>query len=280
MELSPLYDLIHHLQFGTHLHIGVVFLGNHGNEKCSLPHTHKIHKGHVCELLKSYPEKMKLCRRCRGYAIKKATRTQTAFGALCVHGIYEYTHPVCIDGTVICIIFIGNILTSEGHNKLLHTLNRKTLPTHTMENGFDYARCSKMGMLIESYIRMLLEKYPVEKKESSSLQRNILNFIAENLTYDISMRDVADFFHYNEVYFGRLFRKEMGMCFTDYLHQERIKIAKELLKGDSSITDVSQKCGFNTITYFNRIFKKYVKKTPTEYRGELKTQLENISPIQ
>ncbi len=270
MEHSNLYDLIKHLQYGTKLHIGVVFLGNYGNEKCILPHIHQIHKNPICDKFKSTAEGMKRCHRCRNYAIKKATQKKTPFGALCTNGVYEYTYPVCVGQDVVCIIFIGNILTDSGLKKIKQRTKEINIPKETMERNISYEKCEELGRLIESYILFLLEKYPPEKQATNPLCSNIVSYIADNIEYDISMRDVADFFHYNVVYFGRLFKKEFGTSFSEYLRTERIKLAKTLLKTEVSIISISQKTGFNTVTYFNRIFKQYVGKTPSEYRKSIK----------
>ena len=74
-------------------------------------------------------------------------------------------------------------------------------------------------------------------------------------------------FHYNEEYLGRLFKKETHMSFSDYVSKQRIERAKRLLiETNDSVVSIAVKVGFNNVTYFNRVFKKYLNMTPLEFR--------------
>ena len=95
-----LYDLIRYLQKGTNLHIGVLFFGSYGNELCRLPHAATIHTSPVCEQMKLGSAGFRRCFRCRNMAIRKALETKRAFGGLCSNGVYEYMHPVVLEGEV------------------------------------------------------------------------------------------------------------------------------------------------------------------------------------
>ena len=107
MEYSKLYDLINYLQYGTNLHIGVLFLGSYGNDMVKLPHRQEIHAGVLCDEFKT--QNFDRCYRCRNKAVYKALKTKKDFGGVCINGIYEYTRPVVINDEVASIIYIGNI---------------------------------------------------------------------------------------------------------------------------------------------------------------------------
>ena len=124
MEYNSLFDLILALQYGTKLHIGVVFLGNFGTEKTYLPRKHSIHTAPVCELHKSTKTGLRRCIRCRNLAIRRAALRKNPFGGLCINGVYEYTHPVVQDGQTVCVIYAGNILTESGRKKLENRLQK------------------------------------------------------------------------------------------------------------------------------------------------------------
>ena len=72
MEYNSLYELITYLQYGTGLHIGVLFFGNYGNQKCILPFEQTIHASAICDEFKSRPGGLDRCFRCRKAAIKEA----------------------------------------------------------------------------------------------------------------------------------------------------------------------------------------------------------------
>ncbi len=267
MEYSSLYDLISYLQYGTHLHIGVLFFGDYGNEKCILPHKQTIHAGKICDEFKSHEDGYRRCFKCRNLAVKKALTTKKPFSGFCINGVFEYTRPVVIENDVACIIYIGNIL-SENSEKLKSRLPEKLHLLDTLEKNFGLDDCEKVGGLLETYIRTLLENIPsCNKNKFNPLIENIKNYIEANLEFDIKISQIAEAFHYNERYLGRLFKKETNMSFSDYISSKRLIKSKSLLKNtDFTVLDISSKLGFNNVTYFNRLFKKTFKITPTEYR--------------
>lgn len=266
MEYSKLYEMIEYLQYGTKLHIGVFFLGNYGNAMVKLPHRQEIHFGALCERFKE--KNFKRCFRCRNHAVYKAIKTKRAFGGVCVNGIYEYTRPIVINDEVAGIIFVGNILDREsGYPRLKRNLGGDDLLMDTLEKDFGEEKCESVSRLLESYIRVLLEKY-TEKPESHPVIDNVKSYIEDNLEFDIDLPHIAQLFHYNEQYFGRFFKKETGSSLSSYINARRLEKAYQLLqKSNDTILAVANRSGFNSVSYFNRVFKKVYGLTPSECRG-------------
>lgn len=271
MEYSSLYDLIRFFSRGTKLHIGVIPLGNFGGEAFYLPFDQTIHASKACQRFKESDGGFRRCYRCRQMAIEKALLTQTDFGGYCINGVYEYTRPVVIDDEVAAIIYIGNILKRGGNSAALaRLLKENTELLETLETDFDEEDCCALGRLIESYIRALWEQEArLSLDRKPSLIENVKTYVAANLEYDISLSDMARIFHYNTQYFGRLFKRETGESFAEYINRERVTRAAEYLKGDLNVTSIAYRVGFNNITYFNRSFKRCFKVSPLEYKRNL-----------
>lgn len=97
--------------------------------------------------------------------------------------------------------------------------------------------------------------------------RNVFEYFEENYSHDISSKDAAKQLGYNQSYFCRIFKKNFGVCFSEYLNIYRISAAKKLLESkDKKICDIAFECGFLSPTYFSRCFKKYIGMLPSEYR--------------
>ncbi len=72
----------------------------------------------------------------------------------------------------------------------------------------------------------------------------------------------------SEVYFRRLFVRSIGMPPIQYLQQLRLNAARaSLLRGDRTVTEIAQECGYSSVYHFCRIFKNKCGCTPTEYRS-------------
>ncbi len=266
MEYNSLYDLIRYLQYGTKLHIGVLFFGDYGNKKCILPNSHKIHSGKICDVFKSSDNGFKRCSKCRNLAIKKALLTKKTFSGYCINGIFEYIRPIIINNEVASIIFIGNIL-DKNSKRLARKLHDKEYLLETLENKFTAKDCETVGSLLEVYIKTLLKNVPPEEDALNPLIENIKSYINENIEFNVTLSHISELFHYNQQYLGRLFKKETGMNFNEYINLEKLKNAKYILEQTNlKVLDVSYRVGFNNVTYFNRIFKKHFGLSPTEYR--------------
>jgi AraC-like DNA-binding protein len=71
-------------------------------------------------------------------------------------------------------------------------------------------------------------------------------------------------------YFCKMFKKATGLKFTDYVSRIRVEKAKNLLLNRNlRVSEIAYEVGFQSLTHFNRVFKKILGLSPTEYRGQL-----------
>lgn len=116
--------------------------------------------------------------------------------------------------------------------------------------------------MIDAYV----SHYECDKKISSTLKPAI-DYIYKNKSENITVENMAKVCHISQSYFSRLFSKEMGDSFSNYISKLKINWAKELLEeSDMSVSQVSDELGFNEPGYFIKIFKKYEGVTPSVYR--------------
>lgn len=84
---------------------------------------------------------------------------------------------------------------------------------------------------------------------------------------DISLEDVAKMVGLSRTYFSTLFEKETGATFTEFLNNLRLSEARRLLKTSNlKLYEISERCGFNSVEYFGRLFRKVCGTTPAQYR--------------
>lgn len=106
------------------------------------------------------------------------------------------------------------------------------------------------------------------RKRTAMRQINkAFEYIQENYPSDITLKDVSSSVGFSEYHFSRLFKDYTGMTFLSFLNSCRIKQAEKLLRqSEKPILDIALESGFNSLTTFNRIFKKYKGCSPTFYR--------------
>lgn len=99
----------------------------------------------------------------------------------------------------------------------------------------------------------------------------VFNFVRENFKRQISLDEAADIASMTSPSFARYFKKVTGKTFTHFVNEYRLVHASKLLaETAASITDVCFESGFNNFSHFNKQFREYSGKSPSEYRKEMK----------
>ena len=106
-------------------------------------------------------------------------------------------------------------------------------------------------------------------KSDKNLDRikDVIKYIETNYENPISIDEIAAVSGFSPSHFMKFFKKIMGTSFIDYLNDYRLSMASRmLLSSDDSILDVAAYCGYDNLSYFNRIFKRKYGMTPSQYR--------------
>ena len=114
---------------------------------------------------------------------------------------------------------------------------------------------------------LLVKKHSL--KPYSPLVQKVISRVEFDLAGDLSLKANAKALNVNASYLSTLFKKELGMNLTEYVNGKRVEYAIYLLNTTKlSISAVGQRCGIQDDNYFTKIFKKYVGKTPKQFRQE------------
>jgi AraC-like DNA-binding protein len=94
---------------------------------------------------------------------------------------------------------------------------------------------------------------------------NILSYINEHLTEDVSIDLLAEHFFISKYYLMHSFKEETGYTIGNYLSAKRLRYAKELISGGMPVTQACFECGFKNYSTFSRAYKKNFKVPPTQH---------------
>ena len=108
-----------------------------------------------------------------------------------------------------------------------------------------------------------------QKKSESDIIQSALNYIEENLDKPIQLSDVAKLIGVSEPYLSSFFKSSMNENFIPYVNRQKIKKAKELLAEGKLVYQVSDFLGYESTTYFSKVFKRVEGVTPEQYRKNL-----------
>ncbi|MBX7125531.1 MAG: AraC family transcriptional regulator [Cyclobacteriaceae bacterium] len=105
----------------------------------------------------------------------------------------------------------------------------------------------------------------------------ICQHVQQRATGKIALDETAALVHLSRSAFCKFFRRATGKTFTDYVNDIRIgNVCEQLIASDLPINEIAYRSGFDSLTYFNRVFSRKKGMTPRKYRGEL--QPETIGP--
>lgn len=163
----------------------------------------------------------------------------------------------------------------------LHQKDRETLQALMFRIGEEIREKQKNYELMVKTklleLMVLLSRYQGEqlmKDEERTAQtlkhqkvQEVVDYLQANPENRESLEELAGRFYISRSWLSRIFREVTGLSVVEYTNIVRVrKAGKLLVSGDYSITEISEILGFESITYFERVFRRYTGCTPLKYR--------------
>ncbi|WP_166244660.1 helix-turn-helix domain-containing protein [Paenibacillus turpanensis] len=121
--------------------------------------------------------------------------------------------------------------------------------------------------LLAPIIQVLSEK---TERQYVKIADKLIAMIQERYDQEITLEQLAEELNYHPVYVSRIFKKEIGTTFSDYLSDYRMQMAKVMLETtDMKISEIGEKLQYKNISAFIRGFRKLYDVTPGQYRERL-----------
>ena len=158
-------------------------------------------------------------------------------------------------------------------NELANTLFKHILHEYATQcNPADDAPAAYLTALLHALTEDDRHQSPrqftyVDASSCSILAQRVIHYLESHYAEDISLDTLATALGYNKTYLCGVFKKDTDLTILDCLNTIRIRRAAELIVySDHSLSQVSELCGFSSVSHFNRVFLKYVGATPGQCR--------------
>lgn len=124
-----------------------------------------------------------------------------------------------------------------------------------------------INLASEGLLLYTLSKLKINAPEKMKISQKIIEIMSENFSDpNFGISTIAKKLAYNEKYLSHIFKKEMGVSFSNHLVTMRIQFATSLLNnGIDSVKNVAFLSGFTDALYFSTVFKKHMHMSPKEY---------------
>ncbi|MEM8906855.1 MAG: AraC family transcriptional regulator [Bacteroidota bacterium] len=147
---------------------------------------------------------------------------------------------------------LGKLLTTEGLGQVIQLLDL----LHLLATTEEYEAICNNAFLEDP------------KEEHLDRVKKVYDHIFQHYHRNIGIREIADLLCLTETSFCKFIKRHTKKTFSQILNETRIGFAcKLLINTDKTIAAISDECGFNSTSYFNRTFKKIMNVTPQRYRA-------------
>ncbi len=253
-------------------------------ETWQLPHHGKRNESPFCDLM---AQKSRACAACLQVQEKLcASSVHEAQTVACPVGMCDTAVPVRLGDRLIGFLQTGQVFRKKPSPaqfdrtvKLVAewgvNVDRKKLESAYFRtrvvSSKQHDSVVKLLTIFAQHLSMLSNQVLVQHENAEPpVIRRAKEYIQEHQAEEISLGQVAKAVNTSTFYFCKMFKKMTGINFTDYLSRVRIEKSKNLLLNPNlRVSEIAFEVGFQSLTHFNRVFKKVLGQTPTEYRAQL-----------
>jgi AraC-like DNA-binding protein len=256
----------------------------HPLESWQVPHRGNRHESPFCALMAGQSRSCAHCLQVQQRLSESATIGPCTI--TCGAGMSESAVPVRLGEKVIGLIQTGQAFLAEptlaqfdrtakmisewGVEVDVEQLKDAYYATPVMSPG-RYASTVDLLAVFSQHLSIIAQQMQVQEETAEPpLITRAKQFILDHYTEDLGLAQVAKSVNMSMFYFCKLFKRMTGLNFTEYLAQVRIEKAKNLLLNPNlHVSEIAYEVGFQSLTHFNRVFKKLVGQAPTAYRDRL-----------
>jgi AraC-like DNA-binding protein len=252
-------------------------------ESWELPHRGKKSVNRFCEAMAQKSCSCAACLRIQGKLAEGAR--ETACTEMCELGMLDTAVPIKLGSELLGFLQTGQVFcekpTAEQFARVSRQLEQWGIPVNSdLEEAYfatkvmtpeQYKALIELLTIFADHLAIVANQVAVrqENAEPPMISR-ARAFIKENQAEDLSLGQVARAVNTSTFYFCKMFKKATGLNFTEYLSRVRVEKAKNLLLNPNlRVSEIAFEVGFQSLTHFNRVFKKVTGQSPSEYRTTL-----------
>ncbi|HTL59544.1 MAG TPA: helix-turn-helix domain-containing protein [Candidatus Limnocylindrales bacterium] len=253
-------------------------------ESWQLPLHGKRHEAPYCALMS---EKSRACASCLQMQERlSAVAAHEPHTMVCPAGLCETAVPVRLGDRVIGYLMTGQVFRKKPTQNQFERTKAMVadwniaVDSARMKEAYFATRvmsqtqqdsATTLLKIFAQHLSMLSNQVVVQQENAEPpVITKAKEYIRTHQAEELRLGQVAKAVNTSTFYFCKMFKKVAGVNFTDYLSRVRIEKSKELLLNPNlRISEIAYEVGFQSLTHFNRVFKRILGQAPTDYRAKL-----------
>jgi AraC-like DNA-binding protein/ligand-binding sensor protein len=253
-------------------------------ETWQLPHHGKRNENPFCALISKKSRACAACLQVQERLCQKAA--SNADSVICPVGLSDSAVPVRMSDRLVGFLQVGQVFrkkpTEAQFAKVVQLCEKWGLetPREALRKAYfagkvvsqkEHDSTIKLLSIFAQHLAMLSNQVFIQQENSEPpVITRARAYIQEHQTEEIKLGQVAKAVNMSSYYFCKMFKKVTGINFTDYVARTRIEKSKNLLLNPNlRVSEIAFEVGFQSLTHFNRVFKKILGQSPTDYRAQL-----------
>lgn len=209
-----------------------------------------------------------------------------AVSATCFAGLCDTAVPVRIGQNLVGFLQTGQVALQKPTPAKFRQITRRlvewgaTVDLRRLEDAYfhsqvlspkQYAGVVRLLEIFATHLSAIGNQILIQETAAESpFTRRAKAYVEEHQADPLNLEEVSRALHVSTFYFCKMFKKATGLTFTDYLSRVRVERAKALLLDPHRrISEVAYEVGFGSLTHFNRVFRRLVGQSPTDYREKV-----------
>lgn len=254
-------------------------------ESWILPHRARRNENPFCVLMAQSNRSCAACLELQQKVVDATTDQAATF--TCFAGFSDTAVPIKLGERKVGFLQTGQVALKEpskaGFNKVKEKLLEwgVNVDLARLEEAYfktkiltqrQYSAVVQLLSIFARQLSLVANRITVQDAEAEPpIVRRAKAYIAGHCGDAVSLGETARAMHVSTFYFCKIFKKATGLTFTDYLGRVRVEKAKHLLLNPHlRVSEIAYTVGFQSLTHFNRIFRKITGEAPTVFREELK----------
>ncbi len=204
----------------------------------------------------------------------------------CFAGLCDTAIPVRVGENLIAFLQTGQVMLHRPSKREFRRVTRQLLDwggeidLKRIEEAYfqtrvvskrQYESIIRLLAIFAQHLAALSNQLMVrEEKAESPMIGRARGYIAEHQSEELSLKEVARAVNTSAFYFCKMFKQATGLTFTDYLARVRVeKVKNLLLNPHKRVSEAAFEAGFQSLSQFNRVFKKIEGMSPSDFRDQL-----------